>query len=111
MERAPKIEQNFKIAELNIVKPYMDKNFMISFDARDENQNKVYNRAIQEVCTEHELRPFHQIGSHKEVGYQAWEMWAKVTEETLQQLLPEIHVKAEEIYKKLKELGLISFDK
>lgn len=107
MERAPKIEKDFRMAELNIVKPHMDKNYMISFDARDENQNKVYNRAIREVCTEYNLRPFHQVGSHKETGYQAWEMWAEVTEETLQQLLPRIHPKAEEIYKELKKLGLM----
>ena len=108
MEKEPKLEnKDFREAGLSIVEPQMDKNFMISFEAEDENQNKVYNRAIQEICEEQKLNPFHQVGSNTKTGYQAWEMWAEVDEETLERLIPEIHKKAKEIYEKYKELGFI----
>lgn len=60
MEKEPKIErEDFKKAELSIKEPCMGKNFMISFEAADEIQNRMYNLAVEEVCKEHKLNPFH----------------------------------------------------
>lgn len=85
----------------------MGKNFMLAFEAEDKNQGKAYNRAIEEICTEHKLNPFHQVGSHEEIGYQAWEMWAEVNKKMLEGLISGIHLKAEEIHKRRKELGFM----
>lgn len=107
MEREKNFEQGgFTKAELNIEEPERDKNFMISFDAKDENQKNVYQQAINEVCDTHKLRPFHQSGSHNDSGYQAFELWSEVSREILDDLVPEIHQRAEDIYNDLKNLGL-----
>lgn len=108
MEKEPKIKkEDFKIANLTVEEPQMGKNFMISFEAADEVQNRAYNLAIEKVCKDNKLNPFHQVGSHEKFGYQAWEMWAETSKETLEQLLPEIHARANELHEKWKKLGII----
>lgn len=108
MEREPQFEKSdFKRAEITIEEPRADKNFMISFEGTDSNQVKAYNRAIREICDEQRMNPFHQHGSHDDVGYQAWEMWKSVDRGTLEELIPAIHKRAEANYREWKDLGFI----
>ena len=93
-----------------VEEPRVDKSFMISFDAKDKNQNKAYNRAIEKICLEHKLNPFHQSGSHDSVGYQAWEIFTETNREVLLNLIPEIQARAEEIHNERRKLGLLETD-
>ncbi len=106
MEGEPEIEE-FQSAELVIEDPIMDKNFMISFEAENEDQNRAYNVAISEICNREKLKPFHQVGSHESSGYQAWEMWTETDKEKLNQLLSKIQSLAKETYDRWKESKII----
>src|SRR3989338_9493791 len=99
----PEKEDSFLKAELQIEKPHRDKSFMISFKAENKTQSGVYRAAITDVCNQHKLKPFYQSGSHEAVGYQAYELWAETNQQDLENLIPGIHEKAQEIYQRWQE--------
>ncbi len=105
MEKVPGTEngKEFHRADLSVIK-MMGMKFMINFFPKNDNQRKVYDQAIKDVCSEHKLNPFHQINVDEE---SAWEMWAEVDKEALEALFPEIHVRAEELHRSWVELDLI----
>ena len=85
--------------ELLIKSPRGDKNFMIAFDSKSQKQCRAYNFAIETICREAGLQPFHQIGTTPDgsdsPGYHGWEMWkSEVSEKMLRELFPEIQAKA-----------------
>ncbi|OGY62347.1 MAG: hypothetical protein A2745_02890 [Candidatus Harrisonbacteria bacterium RIFCSPHIGHO2_01_FULL_44_13] len=84
--------------ELRIVEPRGDKNFMIGFEGKSQEECRTYNWAIESVLKKAGLNPFHQVGASPSEqhgpGYHAWEIWKKATKEDLKMLLPEIEQEA-----------------
>ena len=102
----PENKEATQKVELKVVEPIFDKNFMVGFTGKTENECRAYNWAISTTLKEENLDPFHQIGTTlyevNEPGYHAWEIWRKATKEQLEELLPKIKEKAEEY---LRDMG------
>ena len=93
---APEGKERFRDVKLRVVAPEGDKRFMIGFDGHTQKQVDAYNDAIEEVTREADLQPFHQAGHENDPGYSAWECWVDTTQQTLEDLLPQIEEKAQE---------------
>lgn len=103
--RLPAEQEKETGAHLSIREPDGDKNFMVTFTGRNEEESMAYNLAIEEVLQREKLSPFHQIGATfrgpNSVGYHGWEVWRETNREKLSSLLPEIETKAGHILKTL----------
>lgn len=97
----PENKDVLRKVELRIVEPRGDKNFMIGFECKTEEECRAYNWAIGSVLKKAGLNPFHQVGTspfgEHEPGYHAWEIWKKATKEDLEVLLAEIEQEAKSI--------------
>ena len=108
-EPLPNIErETFKEIHLEVKDPDGVHRIEIIFDVDDVGLISSYNAAINEICNDKEkLGMFHQTGRGNDPGYHAWEvLGAKMDTQKLEQLLPDIHIKAKEFYPKFKKLGL-----
>ena len=100
--------EKLKKVNLTIVEPMVGHTWEISYEGSSNVQCVAYNRAIEEVCLEHKLGPFFQVGPDHEPGYHAWEMLGGETDgERLKDLFSDIHKKAQEIYERRKKLGFV----
>lgn len=79
---------------LEIWEPNMDKNFMIVFECKTEEECIKYNLAARTILEEAGLKPFHQIGREHEPGWHGWEVGKKTDKETLEKLVSKIKEKA-----------------
>ena len=95
----PEKKEFARKVELKIVEPLGDKNYMIGFEGKSQEECQAYNWAIESVLKKAELSPFHQVGTtpfgQHEPGYHAWEIWKKASKEKLQELLSEIEQAAQ----------------
>ncbi len=96
----------FKRLVLNLEPANRLHTYTVTFESGSETMTKSYNAACRKVFKEHDLKAFHQSGSHETVGYQGWELFGIMPEEehdaVLAQLGPvleEIHTEAEKSYK------------
>ncbi len=98
-EFQPERKEAAKKVELKVVEPRGDKNFMIGFEGKTEEECRVYNLAIETVLKRANLSSFHQVGTSSfgqhEPGYHAWEIWKRATKEDLETLLAEIEKEAQ----------------
>lgn len=103
-ERIPteKKESPIKV-ELKIIEPDDDKGYMIGFKGQTEDECRAYNDAIDMICRQKKLRPFHQVGWEDEPGYHAWELRVDTSTERLKELLPEIEKGAKENLRELQD--------
>ena len=97
---APEQRERPSAIECKIVEPRGDKNFMIGFEGKTEEECRAYNHAIKTVLTEAGLHPFHQVGvspfGEHAPGYHAWEIWKKAQKEDLETLVTKIQREAQE---------------
>lgn len=86
--------------------PNFGKNYMIHFATQGTSEEvmsitRAYNIAICEVMKKAGLNPFHQVGNLNDIGYHGWETWSQATEATMRSVLPDIEVRAREVYTNL----------
>lgn len=103
----PEKKESFEQLELGIQEPHPGLHtWEIYFEANTKLYCMAYNTAINSVCKEEKLGPFHQNGIQNEPGYHAWEMFGGETNKVyLASLLPEIQKRARENYIKYKDMG------
>lgn len=80
--------------------------YTVTFESDSETMTRCYNAACRKVFKEHNLKAFHQSGSHEATGYQGWELFGIMPEEErdvvlvrLGPVLDEVHKEAEKSYK------------
>jgi len=104
-EQGPTIERDksFEKVDIKINGPYGAGSFFLKLTSIDELQNKAYSDTINEVFKQYEIPVYQIAGSGLKFGYQEWSVEPKESNRaSLENLLSEIHTKAEEHYKKLK---------
>jgi len=115
-EKKDKKDPGFEKVDLTIEEPTpgVHDGYQISYEGNTKEQCTAYNVVISEIDKEKNLGLFHQDGVANEpdtshgAGYHCWEVLGSgTTGEQLQELFPEIHQRAEEKYKKYKEMGLM----
>jgi len=95
-------ETSLPEVSLDIKDPIGDKNFMIKFEGKTEQECRTFNLAIRDVLRAENLSPFHQTGTtpfgENEPGYHAWEIWKDISKEAVERLLSKIKQRALEIW-------------
>ncbi len=96
-----KVESNeeFIPVEVSVRDKRGDKNYMLTFNCNDPELCGIYNEAIFTILSEHEMRPFHQIGfTNREPGVHGWEVWVDTTKEKMEELIKEVQQQALKIF-------------
>lgn len=101
-KRDANVERESARVELGIRPPDGDKNFMVTFVGKTEEECMAYNGAIRKILERERLMPFHQKGvtpfGKNQPGLHGWEVHRSgVTEERLRSLFEEIQKTAREL--------------